>query len=111
MANDEPSTITCTVAGFRAVSGLAPSSTWKLISQGKLETITIGRRRLIVVASRRRLVAEQQAAGPGDARRNDNVAPLGGRRLLAPQPTLDPKAPQQRKRGRPRKIPPIGPGT
>jgi hypothetical protein len=111
MADDEPPTITCTVAGFRAVSGLAPSSTWKLISQGKLETITIGRRRLIVVASWRRLVAEQQAAGPGDARRNGKVAPLGGRRFPALPPTLDPKAPHQRKRGRPRKVPPIGPGA
>jgi hypothetical protein len=103
---DLPLPITCTVAGFRAVSGLAPSSTWKLIASGALETIVLGRRRLILVSSWERLVKSQQALGPGDARRNTTAASLGSTVARpAPQPEVPP---QKRGRGRPRKaMPPV----
>jgi hypothetical protein len=72
--------ITCTVPQFRQVSGLGESTTWELISQGKLQTIAVGRRRLIILDSYRRLIREQLAAGPGDCRRNPNVPALGSGR-------------------------------
>jgi hypothetical protein len=69
--------LTITVAMARKLSGLGNTTIWSLIKNRKLESVCVGRRRLIVFRS----LAE----------------------LLSPAPSDPP--PQPRRRGRPRKIP------
>lgn len=49
--------VTVTVAGARSALGLGTTKLYALIRDGDLDTIKIGRRRLITVASINRLVA------------------------------------------------------
>jgi len=56
--------ITVTVAAARQALGIGTTKLYELIGQGKLDTITIGRRRLVKVASIRRLAGvENDASG------------------------------------------------
>lgn len=48
MQNHPLKPITVTVANARAVSGLGNTKFYELINEGKIKTITIGRRRLII---------------------------------------------------------------
>jgi excisionase family DNA binding protein len=62
----DQSRITASVAEFCRLSGIGRSFTYQMIANGSLESVTIGRRRLIIVDSYRRLIArrqEEQAAG------------------------------------------------
>ena len=45
-----------TVANTARISGLAVSTVWKLISERKLETISVGRRRLVLRRSTKALL-------------------------------------------------------
>ena len=57
--------ITLTVNRAAAVTGLGISTVWKLISEGKLETVSIGRRRLVRYTSIERLLAGKVASEAG----------------------------------------------
>jgi len=48
--------ITCTVKTAREVSGLGYTKIWELIKAKELETVRVGRRRLIIYESLRRLL-------------------------------------------------------
>jgi hypothetical protein len=75
--------ISASVPEFSRLSGLGQSTVWAMLHDGRLESIAIGRRRLVLIASYHRLI-EQQRASPGqDARRNGTVPPLGA---TAPKP-------------------------
>jgi hypothetical protein len=71
--------ITATVNDFSRMSGLGVSTVWKLIAEQELETISVGKRRLVVIASYRRLVERKLAEGPQDARRNNRVPAAGSK--------------------------------
>jgi len=73
--------ITSSVKKFaREIADVGESTAWAMIARGEVETITIGKRRLVVVASYRRLVEERKAQPPQDARRNNAVPALGSGR-------------------------------
>jgi hypothetical protein len=72
-----PDVISAPVRGFARISGLGESTVWAMIHDGRLETIAIGRRRLVLIDSYRRLIKQQRAEAPKDARRNGTVPPLG----------------------------------
>ena len=55
--------ITAPVREFCALSGLGRTRVYELIGSGELESITIGKRRLIVLDSYRRLIEQRRAAG------------------------------------------------
>ena len=65
------------------IAGIGVSTTWGLISAGEIETIAVGRRRLVVVESWRNYVARKLAAPPEDARRNNRVRPSARLRTTA----------------------------
>jgi hypothetical protein len=54
--------ITAPVNEFAAMSGLGVSTVWAMVKDRRLETIAVGRRRLVVLASYHRLIEEQRAA-------------------------------------------------
>jgi hypothetical protein len=54
--------ITMPVPQFLGAAGFGRTKCYELIGSGDLETILIGRRRLVVVDSYRRLIERQQAA-------------------------------------------------
>jgi hypothetical protein len=56
-----PGLITASVKKFADLSGIGESTIWRLVRERQLETIAIGRRRLIVVESFRRLIEAQRA--------------------------------------------------
>jgi hypothetical protein len=72
--------ISAPVREFSRISGLGESTIWAMIHDGRLESIAIGRRRLVLIESYRRLIEQQRAAPPRDARRNSAVPPLGSKR-------------------------------
>jgi excisionase family DNA binding protein len=75
-AANSVSPITVTIPKGREISGLGNTTIWKLIGDGTLQTVRVGRRRLIVYESLRRLLTPTDSA------------------TIVPQP---------RRRGRPRK--------
>ena len=60
MSQIEP--ITATVRQFKELSGLGATSIYELIRCGEIQSITIGRRRLIVLASWHALLRSRLAA-------------------------------------------------
>ena len=75
-ASDFVPPLTITIATARQITGLGNTTLWKLIGEKKLQTVRVGRRRLVVYDSLRALLAPS-----ADTRR------------------------QSRRRGRPRKLP------
>jgi excisionase family DNA binding protein len=53
----EPKPIAVTISTARNISGLGNSTIWKLISQGQLATVSVGRRRLIIYDSLQKLLS------------------------------------------------------
>ena len=53
--------ITITIATARKVSGLGHTTIWALIKARKLDTVSVGRRRLIVYSSLERLLSPEAA--------------------------------------------------
>jgi hypothetical protein len=62
----DQSPITASVAEFCRLSGIGRSSAYQMIANGSIDSVTIGRRRLVILDSYRRLIArrqKEQAAG------------------------------------------------
>jgi hypothetical protein len=53
--------ITATIANFCEISDIGRSKVYQLLDAGDLQSIKIGKRRLIVVESYRRLIGRRQA--------------------------------------------------
>lgn len=53
--------ITAPVNEFARLSGLGVSTVWGMVRSGALESIAIGRRRLVVIASYHALIERQRA--------------------------------------------------
>jgi hypothetical protein len=78
MAMDLPTDIISTsVPEFSRLSGLGQSTIWAMLHDGRLESIAVGRRRLVLIASYHRLIEQQRASPRQDARRNGAVPALG----------------------------------
>jgi hypothetical protein len=56
-----PGKITATVPHFAKASDLGVSTVWKMVKDNVVETVVIGRRRLIVIESYHRLIERQRA--------------------------------------------------
>ena len=54
--------ISAPVDVFCRISGLGRNSVFEMIADGRLESVKIGRRRLVIIDSYRRLIREEQAA-------------------------------------------------
>ena len=54
--------ITAPVNEFSRLSGLGISTVWQMMKDGRLESVAVGRRRLVVIDSYRRLIEEQREA-------------------------------------------------
>ena len=63
--------ITLTIQAFGRAAGIGLTKTYQLINSGVLETVVVGKRRLIVVASYRRFIQAQL-----DAKRTPATQPL-----------------------------------
>jgi hypothetical protein len=75
-----------------------------MIARGELETINIGKRRLVLVESYRKRIEELKGKPPQDARRNSVVPAIGTKRSApAAPPVSDQEPPPKRGSGRPRK--------
>lgn len=61
--------LTITVATARKISGLGNTTLWQLIKDRKLDTVCVGRRRLIVFASLEALLAPDLTSEPKPRRR------------------------------------------
>jgi hypothetical protein len=62
--------ITVTVARAQALSGLGPTKIWQLIASGALQTVSVGRRRLVTYESLQRLLVPN-----ADSRQRASDAP------------------------------------
>src|SRR5690348_13492412 len=73
--------ITVSVKKFaKEIAEVSDSTAWAMIARGEVETISIGKRRLVIVESYRRRVEKLKAQPPQDARRNKTVPPFGSGR-------------------------------
>ena len=54
-----PDTSTTTVRDFCRSSGLGITTVYKMLSDGRLQSVAIGKRRLIILASWQRLLQQQ----------------------------------------------------
>ncbi len=59
--------ITAPVGEFRRLAGIGHSKVYELLAAGELDSITIGRRRLIVLVSYQRLIERQRRRSDGTA--------------------------------------------
>ena len=85
--------ITTTINNFCRLTDLGRSKTYELLATGALESLKIGKRRLIILDSYRRLI-EQQRAGSSSTQTERSGDPSSpGVAVTAP-----------RRRGRPRKV-------
>ncbi len=53
----EPRPLAVTITTARKITGLGNTTVWKLISEGRLDTVSVGRRRLILYASLEKLLS------------------------------------------------------
>ena len=75
---DTPDRITVPVGEFCRLAGIGRSLVYEMIGDGRLDSITIGKRRLIVLDSYRRLIERQRVAPQVSS-------PRGPRRIQRPQ--------------------------
>jgi excisionase family DNA binding protein len=61
---DTTDRITASIGEFCKLAGIGRSLVYEMIGDGRLDSITIGKRRLIVLDSYRRLVERQRAPTP-----------------------------------------------
>jgi hypothetical protein len=54
--------ITCTIKRFIEISGLSNTTVYGLLNRGEIESVSVGRRRLILLASYRKLLERQRGA-------------------------------------------------
>jgi hypothetical protein len=86
--------ITTTIGNFCRLTDIGRSKTYELLASGALDSLKIGKRRLIILDSYRKLIEQQRATG-SSAQIRDSKCPL-------PQPGAAPTEPRT-KRGRPAK--------
>lgn len=60
--------ITAPIGEFCVLSGLGRTRVYELISAGEIDSVTIGKRRLVIIESYRRLIERQRAVGQKLAR-------------------------------------------
>jgi excisionase family DNA binding protein len=60
-ANPMEDKITTTISDFCRLSGIGRTSVYEMISDGRLQSVTIGRRRLVIIESYRALLARNLA--------------------------------------------------
>jgi hypothetical protein len=72
--------ITAPIREFARLAGIGESTAWQMVRGGKVQTISIGKRRLVVLDSYRQYIEAQLAEPPKDARRNRAVPSLGSRK-------------------------------
>lgn len=66
--------ITAPVGEFCRLAGIGRSLVYEMIGDGRLDSITIGKRRLIVLDSYRRLIERQRTIRPTHNKRTANAA-------------------------------------
>ena len=71
--------LTATIPTMAIIADVGQTKIRELIRDGRIETVAIGKRRLVVVDSYRRLIQEELNGLPKDARRNDAVPALGSK--------------------------------
>jgi hypothetical protein len=71
--------LTATIPTMAIIADVGQTKIRELIRDGRIETVAIGKRRLVVVDSFRRLIQEELNGLPKDARRNDAVPALGSK--------------------------------
>ena len=79
--------ITAPVREFARIAGIGESTAWEMVRSGTVQTINIGKRRLVVLDSYRRFIDAQLAEPPKDARRNGTVPSLGSGKKEQPAAT------------------------
>jgi hypothetical protein len=67
--------ITAPIGEFCVLSGLGRTRVYELIGTGDLDSITIGKRRLVIIESYRRLIDRQRVAGQKFPRPGAKVTP------------------------------------
>jgi len=82
------------------IAGIGVSTAWGLIAAGEIETIAVGRRRLVVIESWRNYVARKLTAPPEDARRNNRVRPSARLRSTVGPASLGPGTEAAERSGR-----------
>jgi excisionase family DNA binding protein len=87
--------ITTSIGNFCQVTGIGRSKTYELLAAGALDSLKIGKRRLIILDSYRKLIEQQRSAG--------SLIETGTPHGAAPAPPGDAPAAPRRGRGRPRK--------
>ena len=60
-ANGDLRPISVTISTTRKITGLGNTTVWKLIAEKKLETVMVGRRRLVIYSSIERLLSVSAA--------------------------------------------------
>jgi hypothetical protein len=83
------------IPGAQAILGLSRSSVWLLIQNGEIESLNIGKRRLIVVASIHRLIERRLI------RKAEQTAPTGAE--VAEAPAVPKRRPNGRAKPRSRR--------
>jgi hypothetical protein len=82
--------ITMSISAFSKAADLGRSSTYKLIDAGEIESVLVGRRRLIIMQSYADFLARQSKAQAGEIGRFASPNPRAGVRQAAP-PSPAPK--------------------
>ena len=97
--------LTVTVADAHRITGLGLTTIWALIAKRELDSVLVGRRRLILFASLRRLLTpnndDQVTQDRSAAARQLRAQREDKRRLAADRTTSAPTAGPPRRRGRP----------
>jgi hypothetical protein len=83
--------MTATIPTMARLADVGVSKILELIRERRLDTITIGKRRLVVVASYQKLIEQELAGPPKDARRNGAVPAAGSRKRAAPEGASRPR--------------------
>jgi hypothetical protein len=79
--------ITMSISAFSKAADLGRSSTYKLLDAGEIESVLVGRRRLIIMQSYADFLARQSKAQGGEiGRRFASPNPRAGVRQAAPAP-------------------------
>jgi hypothetical protein len=87
--------ITTTIGNFCRLTDIGRSKTYELLASGALDSLKIGKRRLIILDSYRKLIEQRRSAGPLTQAETPNGT--------APAQPGDGTAAPRRGRGRPRK--------
>ena len=80
--------ITTTIGNFCRLTDIGRSKTYELLASGALDSLKIGKRRLIILDSYRKLIEQQRATGSSAESRTDkNPPPQPGAAPTEPSPS------------------------